>query len=888
MNFPTLAIVAFLGGGMERTIAAPDRPAETRVKAVEKSLAGLIDDLSDGQFRIREAASREIWAIGKRALPALEGIVGGKDPEQAYRARELIRKIQLYLTPDTDPVVISLVERYAKAESNDKIKWLYQLRERRAWRQILILYAGETNAQLRSRLVRAVEGVAVIAARECLVVGDKKGAREFLELAPADAAGLLALADFHRSQGTLEVELKRAASLKGVAADAWRLALHRAAGNLAAAQESATAAGESKLSASLAFLLGDPLPWLKLSKDDNQGDEVRQSYAELATKRWQGKDIRSADLELLVRLAQSKNRPDRGNAISALFLLGQTGPAEVAYAKSSPLGAFSYFDSLERIPQALSALGLDPENPDYPGWVAERIERLSKKDAEDEHEVSTDGPGLILLANFLERRGLHEQCLEAFEKPLIALAEKNKNIFTELLGDIFGNNPPKVGLDQSAPELAKRIAVAWAGDDGERWGMVIDAAFGGEDEIQAVWNWLAELDGKASRHERLDGMLALGGIGPDPDRLRRKWLTLAWDALRQTPVEKRKPIFGNIATLLSLSGDVTNDLKLWDQLAEGGGKGGGQAPIIDLSAAGRWDEAAAFFLGQIERMSEAGQPPQPYLHACAAASLRQAGRAADAVVQEALVETLALGNDAAQIASGYAYGYDFKRAAEWQARAARQCDPDADEWMSLLQRHGEDLLDQGNWLQAAAVNEVVAQAATATAFDDELPLSRLRLRLQSDLGRALARLKSDRAGSVEILRNCHRLFPSDGSLADNFFPAIRKMGLIQEHDAWFNQSWDQIAAVIGRFPKSENSYNTAAWLASRAHRNLDQAEILLQTALARNPDQSSYLDTMAEVQFARGNRKLALDWSTQAVNFMPLDVMLRRQQERFRHDPLPR
>ena len=95
------------------------------------------------------------------------------------------------------------------------------------------------------------------------------------------------------------------------------------------------------------------------------------------------------------------------------------------------------------------------------------------------------------------------------------------------------------------------------------------------------------------------------------------------------------------------------------------------------------------------------------------------------------------------------------------------------------------------------------------------------------------------------------------------------MGLIKEHDEWFRISWDRMTAVLAKFPDSDNTCNTAAWLASRAQRKLDEAEKLLHHALAANPEQSAYLDTMAEIQFAKGNREKALEWSAQAINFMP-------------------
>lgn len=888
MNFQSVVRVTGFAGWMATAAAAPDTSAQSGLKAPEKSLAALIEDLADEKFRVRENASREIWKTGESALPGLQAIAAGKDPEQAYRARDLIRKIQLHITPDTDPAVSSLVERYAKASPNEKVALFDQMHKKRAWRQILKLYASETSPELQSRLVRSVDGVAVIAARECLLDDDPAAAREFLEMAPADAPGLLALADFHRSQGSLEAELKRAKTLKGVQADAWQLALYRASGNLEAARDAASAAGETAISATIAALLGDPLPWLQ---HHQTGGATLKSYTELAIKRWQGKAIRPADLEMLAHPANGRNRDQRGSAAGELFLLGEARLAEKAYAAGSPLAAFSYFESLERIPEALKALGLDPENPDYPAWVEKRMNRLAKNDAADQGDESADTKDLIVLASFLERRGLHRQCAAAFLKPLAAMGEKDADLFTSFLSQLFGGNAMIGGESIGAPQLAKQAALAWAGGDADRWAQVIDAAFGGQDETVALWDWLAELQPQASRAERLDGMLALCGLGRDPLRLREKWLTLAWAAVQQAPEDKRKPLLDKMVFMTSQSPDVRTSLKLWDQLDESGRDGiSWRAHILDLSAAERWDDAAEFFLKQTGRISETESAPQPSLYACAAACLRKAGRAGEAAALDALVEKLALGNDALEIANGYAYGNDYKRAADWRARAVRQTDPAAEAFADVLQLHTEMAVEQGNWQQVAAISEVRAQMLAAVDSESVSvpPLLSLRLRLQSDLGRALIMLKSDRPGALAMLGNSYRMFPCDGSLADDFFPALRKAGLIKEHDEWFKESWERINAVIRQFPASGNTCNTAAWIASRARRNLDAAEKLIEKALAANPEQSAFLDTMAEIQFARGNRDKALEWSQRAVNFMPLDVMLRRQHERFRSSPLPR
>src|SRR4051812_42138879 len=100
--------------GMAVAGAADGESSRGAAAAAGKPLGELIEDLANDQFRIREAATRAIWRLGDSALDALQGAATGKDAEQSYRARELIRKIQLHITPDTDPAVILLVERYEK------------------------------------------------------------------------------------------------------------------------------------------------------------------------------------------------------------------------------------------------------------------------------------------------------------------------------------------------------------------------------------------------------------------------------------------------------------------------------------------------------------------------------------------------------------------------------------------------------------------------------------------------------------------------------------------------------------------------------------------------------------------------------------------------------
>ena len=116
--------------------------------------------------------------------------------------------------------------------------------------------------------------------------------------------------------------------------------------------------------------------------------------------------------------------------------------------------------------------------------MEKRLKQLTANDIEDQHEASTDGEELVILANFLERRGLNEEAFAAFSEPLAALAKEDANAFIDFLAQLFGGREVLSG----APMLAKRIGAAWAGDDENRWQDVIIAAFGEDAEVNEWWN----------------------------------------------------------------------------------------------------------------------------------------------------------------------------------------------------------------------------------------------------------------------------------------------------------------------------------------------------------------------------------------------------------------
>lgn len=868
--------------------ASVGEPPSPEAPVVEKSPETLIAELSHENFKTRENATREIWKLGTAIMPLLEEAAASQDPEQATRARDLLRKIQLHITPDTDPSIITLVERYIAAKGiNQKMELLGKMRGKRAWRQMLKLYAGETQSDVRGKIEPLMSGIALRAAREQLMKSNPEGAREFLEMGATNAAGLLALAEFHRSHGTLDAERERALKSDAPNAQAWLLAIHRSTGDIVEARRAAIAAGEPRIADAMAVLNGDPLPWLRSAPNDLSISPIVAAYGKIVIRRWSGEKIRNPELEPLIQAASVNNMEFQENATRALFLLGEVETAEAIFRKSKPFAAFRHFETLERITEAHEAIGLDPKNPDYKGWVAKQLKDLENEDIEDQHEPSSYAGDLAVFANFLERRGLHDAAWEAFSAPFAKIAEDEVDDFLDVLRPLFGSGEPLTG----APFLAKRIAAAWAGDDPIRWDDIIATVFGDEDSTRHWWSWLAELDPKASPADRFDAMLALHNLGNDVGNLRSKWLELVWKSIEKSEGDDRVNSLRHVFEISTMTGDVRTALKAWDAMEpEIREKSFWEQMLVFLSAEGRWDDVATLILKQIAVLTENQQDAGANLHAYAAAVLRQAGREEEAAVHDAWVDKLTLGAPLLAIGAGnaYAFGNDYKRAADWWARAARFAEPSHPEFPTAMKLHSDVLLEQGKWLEAAAVSEVLARTYVASEFRLDNPLAFMRQRLQADMARAFSLLESDRPRAIELLEKCHRTFIADGSLADHFFPALRRLGLISEHDQWFDETWARVMEILKVYPESDNTHNTAAWFASRAMRKLEEGEQHAKIALKLNPEQPAYLDTMAEIQFARGNRKKALEWSHLAVVYSPNDVLIRRQQERFRSDPLPK
>lgn len=862
--------------------AADDRAAVVTPSA-------LVEDLGSDSYPVRVRASYELWELGAEVRDLLEAAAENPDPEVSLRAGELLRKIALGILPDSPREVVALVERYDAASPADRLKIIRELKELRAWRQVLKIHELETDPETLRRIAGEMAGVSVMAARDLLSEDepDYQQAKELLELGRPEASQLMALADFHRVRGTLDEELIRAKKLQGPAGHLWRFVLYSAAGDRLAAAKEASAAGDPLSAARLRLLEGDPLEWLAQAPvpSGEIPPAALEAYRKAAAGLWNGKEVSRPLVKELVSSIRTNVDDETWLSLGVLYALGEREQAEPLLGQLSPATAFLTHDSAERIDDALEIFGLDPRDPDYRGWVEERFRVLIDRPDEAEEEIAE----LAQIGSFLERRCMDRELHEAFVGPLIELGKTDPEWFMEVIGEL--------GSRYSTANVIRPVLAAaekFGADDDARWRLIRDSIFGDSNYVDGLWESASRYDEKLSRVEKVDLMARVLGRIPD-DGSAEKWWEWQLGRLKHGPQMERAERYGLLLAMSALYSDAERYMFLCDDLTKEGFSLGDLGSYSDdfrfegyqlfcLGSLGRWDEVAAIWSQDVER-NPANAMKQAYL----AGALRRAGKEEEAKVHDRIAARLALGDPRTMrsIGQAYASSVDFDRAMEWWMRAATQSVDVDQEFYYAAALVVNESKQRGDWKLAAAMGEMylLYQVMKGEVADQPSAFSRGRLEVQ--MARAFSQIGEERERSVKTLKRCHEDGLTDGSMADFFFPGLREIGLNKQHDEWFEQTWEAHAQVLKRFPKSHNTMNSLAWTAARANRRLPEARNMLEEALKLQPRQAAYLDTMGEIYFAEENREKALDWSRKAVIRQPGDEMLLRQFDRFESGPFP-
>ena len=143
-------------------------------------IAAAVQRLGDDEFSVREQASAFLWKVGKPAQAALEDAAGSDDREVAIRAREVLDRVKLGITPDSPPELIQLVFSFQRGAIDHKRTVLAQLRQKQRQMNMFVLIRNEPDEAVRKQLAREFVMDSRRVATDLMAAGDVAGAEELL------------------------------------------------------------------------------------------------------------------------------------------------------------------------------------------------------------------------------------------------------------------------------------------------------------------------------------------------------------------------------------------------------------------------------------------------------------------------------------------------------------------------------------------------------------------------------------------------------------------------------------------------------------------------------------------------------------------------------------
>lgn len=838
----------------------------------QDSSAKLIRELSSDRHSKRVSAEKKLWKLGQSIVPELQKVVDQGEPESSLRAAKILRYLHWGLTPETPEEIIKLTERFPQLTEDQKKDAYASLVKMREYRLALLLFRSEKDETMKLRTRNSVRGLAILSARASILAGNPEEAKKNLEEFQDDPQNRIAMAWIARAEGRLDQEIAKVSKKPNREQLDYHLALLRAQGNRQAIAEFAEKNDFTALHASMELLEGRPDQWLRWYAENTSAEhsDLVTTYRRINEMRSKNPtaDV-SKDLNTLTKAALKGNdNSRRWTAINALNALGEIESVEKAVKLINPSDIFTLYVSTEKIDKALEALDLDPQNPDYNAWLKKEMDQILRG------ELDYGMNSIPLVLDFLERRDIMAPIKEVFVPKMLKLAENDNDSFLALLDSCFS---PHLGNAQ-APQSAILVAKNFAEDNAERWGSMIERAFGLADSpnpgYQKWFDLLAELHPEETKFDVFYKTLQLFRIVPSSEQVlseMEKTLERHFQKAKKVDQEANR----RLLLLLATHTQVTR-YSTWLAQEEH------EPDTRELMDQERWEEAAAQWLENAKM-----RPDDIEYLSWAAACLRKAGKQKEAIKQERLMDLLIMGDRNMMFMNSAIYQTlgVHELADQWRTKHLN-CSPTDQSWINNVFTLADQFLLEGKYQQAHAYYQAFLLSMISNQNSGYLTVTH-RYSSKAQMAQGFALLAKDRELAMKILRSCHKSMIADDSLADEFFPSLRKNRLIKEHDAWFEESWQAMMAIAKRFPQDDNIHNSAAWLASRCLRRLDDAEQQSKIALELRPNQAAYLDTMAEIWFARRDRAKAVEWSRKAITADPSQEPLKEQYFRFQSADFP-
>ena len=561
----------------------------------------------------------------------------------------------------------------------------------------------------------------------------------------------------------------------------------------------------------------------------------------------------------------SKEMLSRSAAAEALLILGETPKGLELKMKDEDLDAFRLLTRQYRYADAFRSAQLGPDRTARDRWFAQTAEDL-RTHARGSHERLQTALQVILV---LSQVGHHEEVEQALK--LLGEVVQNDGFTTRV------RSLCETAMQAGRADLAFQHAASSISKDLTMLKVLFPLD---ERTATTLWEHFRETQGDQSfgaSLQQVRDLMTPGNNAPPPPTLDRVLVALKTAGLAATGQERESYLLA-AAQLASLWNRHDAAMSYYELIANQSSNAA--LRLADLHAARQAWEPAAQWYGRVWELDRT-RIGALYLKG---KMLAQLGQLEEAEKWMRLAKLLPLADAQLRFDGLGKMLSTRKHAAE------------AIEQWSLTLRHG--LSTEKPVLDAASELGRISQRTDpllATQYWRQILWSCLgRFRFTQTEGyihmpyliektvieQQIA--AKDYSAVVARARRTLAICPGDGNLVEQLVPILKEAGQPQLADELFNQAYDIIEANCRLFAQSASCRNDLAWLAARCDRRLDEALRYAKQATELAPDRASYLDTLAEVHFRRGELTEAVAVSQRCLTLDPNNRYFQDQAARFR------
>ncbi len=877
-----LALGSTLVASHGQTATAPDPAALAQARA----------DLGSPHFALREAATRLLWQHAAIADEQLEAARKALDPEVRQRAERIWEAVRLGILPDTPRAVVEQIYAFHDGTIQEK-------------RTILTQLVAADNLNTAFRLLRSLEDARV---REDLVVivathvrakllphllkRDWSRAAEILEDAALSDLGMRDYAAFAFLTGRLEAgRVDEELATKNVQFQTW---LMRAADRMEDA--AGLAKGDPDLEREIRAGTGDALAFCE--KELAQPNlSTLQSARARAYKARLTNDLpgfTQATGELLTLAKDEKPSYNQRFAVEALLLNDVVEQVLPLLPKRSRQTAYDVQSYRGMYREALQQLGIQDERPPYAAWSEAKCKALG----EDKEGSAALQEILNLVRHLLdmgERDEMNRILDEAFEA-----TKDNPD-----LRQILVTEEIRVGAREIAEKHLRIL---------NKTGTRVDQLQGllpfQQPDLVAQWyEFFIKAD--SSPANRLEALIKAWELIDVREGDRRPvpqlgtHLDAAYDSATNLNADDRANYLQNLYLTAAGHKDEERTIHYLRDLAS---LTGDSLWFFRLGStyleSQSWKEAAEAFdrawqihsatvkAGAMDASDRSGsnrlEPSYLYLAGMAHTKAGDPDHGKELVDQSRLLCLGDLGARYRLANTMNRHGDEALARDEWALITRLSRMDEAEGTWSFY--HLADALQKTDAAKAIACQErFIVARHTLDPFAQQLPVTfTIRLRSQIHQWQTKAHLENgDTTKALASLEDYWQLTPGNASIGEELLPLLEEAGQQDKARAYYDKTRQLAEEACQVFPNSAMAHNNLAWLDARSRRYLDQAQEHAESAVRLKPGTAAYLDTLAEVYFAKGDRAKALELSDQAVKLTPDDKELLGQRARFENAPLP-